>query len=126
MSVTKEIIITLFVIITLILSGIIGYPHYNVWYKNMKGRALLAEAKHSRLIQIEEAKANLEAQKLNARAEIVRAEGMAKAIEIEGQRLTPVYNQYLYIRNLAENPNANREIIYIPTNGAIPVLDIKE
>ena len=50
-----------------------GFPTYNVWTKEMGGKAQLAEAEFSKQIKIEEAKSNLEAQKLNAQAEIERA-----------------------------------------------------
>ena len=47
-----------------------GCPKYNVYSSEMNGKAQYMEAQQNRLIQIEEAKANLEAQKLNAQSEI--------------------------------------------------------
>ena len=60
-----------------------GCPRYDVWQQEMVGRAELAKAEQNRQIKIEEAKANLEAEKLNAQAEIERAKGAAEAIRIE-------------------------------------------
>ena len=45
-------------------------PKYNVWRQEMEGKAEFAKAEQNRKIKIEEAKANLEAEKLNAQAEI--------------------------------------------------------
>ena len=41
-------------------------PKYNVWSQEMAGKAEFAKAEQNRKIKIEEAKANLEAEKLNA------------------------------------------------------------
>jgi regulator of protease activity HflC (stomatin/prohibitin superfamily) len=77
---------------------------------------------------IEEAKARLEAAKLDAEAEVERAKGMAQAMEIENGQLTEVYNQYLFIRSLEVLANKGDlpQIIYVPQNGLVPVMDIKE
>ena len=70
---------------------------------------------------IEEAKANLEAEKLNAQAEIERAKGAAEAIRIENGSITPAYIQYLWVRQ--QNANVNNKIIYIPTEAGLPILE---
>lgn len=57
-------------------------PWYNVWSQEMEGKAEFAKAEQNRKIRIEEAKANLEAEKLNAQAEVERAKGAAEAIRI--------------------------------------------
>ena len=88
----------------------------------MKGRAELAQAEQNRQIRIEEAKANLEAEKLNAEAEVVRARGAAEAIKIENGSLTPTYIQYLWVRQ--QNSAANK-VIYIPTEAGLPILEAK-
>jgi hypothetical protein len=45
---------------------IVPIPYYNVWQQEMSGKAEFAKAEQNRKIKIEEAKANLEAEKLNA------------------------------------------------------------
>ena len=70
-------------------------PKYNVWRQEMSGKAELAKAEQNRRIMVEEARANLEAEKLNAQAEIERAKGAAEAIRIENGSITPTYIQYL-------------------------------
>ena len=102
--------------------GMWGCPRYNVWQQGLAGEAELKRAEQNRLIQIEEAKANLEAQKLNSDAEIERAKGMAEAIRIENGQLTEKYIQYLWVRNMEDNVN---EKIYIPTEAQIPILEAR-
>lgn len=65
-------------------------------YGNKRCRVVPSlQSRAERKIKIEEAKANLEAEKLNAQAEIERAKGAAEAIRIENGSLTPTYIQYL-------------------------------
>jgi len=101
-----------------------GVPYYRVWSQEMRGKAALAEAEQNRQIQIEEAKANLEAQRLNAQAEVERAKGMAEAIEIEAGKLTDAYIKYLWVRNMETNENLEK--IYIPTEANLPILEARE
>lgn len=115
--------------ITLTVIGIIAFLSflfwvllkYNVWSSQYTGRAELVRAEQNRQIKIEEAKANLEAEKLNAQAEIERAKGAAEAIRIENGALTPSYIQYLWVR---QQTNLNdKTVIYIPTETNLPVLE---
>lgn len=112
--------VCLFIIICI--GSCVGIPYYNVWEQEMSGKAEFAKAEQNRKIRIEEAKANLESEKLNAQAEIERAKGAAKAIEIENGAITPTYIQYLWVRqqNLSGN---NSKIIYIPTEAGLPLLE---
>lgn len=114
------IIVTLGVI-GLITLMMVGLPKYNVWRKEQRGRATLAEAQFSRQTKLEEAKANLESEKLNAQAEIERAKGAAEAISIEGGGLTENYIRYLWVRQ-QENLN-DKTVIYIPTEAGLPLLE---
>jgi len=109
-------------VLFLILGGVVGCPYYNVWQQEMSGKAEYAKAEQNRKIKIEEAKANLEAEKLNAQAEIERAKGAAEAIKIENGSVTPTYIQYLWVRqqNLS---GENTKIIYIPTEAGLPLLE---
>lgn len=98
-----------------------GIPKYKVWSSEMAGKAEFTRAEQNRRIKIEEAKANLEAEKLNAQAEIERAKGAAEAIKIENGSLTPTYIQYLWVRQ--QNATSNNRIIYIPTEAGLPILE---
>jgi len=118
-------VIILVLFFALIAGGMYGCPRYAVWEQEMTGKAEFAKAEQNRRIKVEEAKANLEAQKLNAEAEIIRAEGMAKAIAIENGNLTDRYIQYLWVRNLIDiqGGNGTSTIVYIPTEGNLPLLE---
>ena len=118
---TKNIIIIIVGAILGIFIVFVGAPYYNVWQQEMSGKAEYAKAEQNRKIKIEEAKANLEAEKLNAQAEIERAKGAAKAIEIENGSITPTYIQYLWVRQ--QNAQTNNKIIYIPTEAGLPILE---
>lgn len=100
--------------------GMWGCPQYKVWSNEMSGKAQLSEAEYSKQIQIQEANANLEAEKLNAQAEVERAKGAAEARSQEGLGMTTEeYIQYLWVKKLSL---ADSSIIYLPTDGGLPVL----
>lgn len=96
-------------------------PWYNVWPQEMEGKAEFAKAEQNRKIKIEEARANLEAEKLNAQAEIERAKGAAEAIKIENGSITPTYIQYLWVR--LQSDLSDKTVIYIPTESNLPLLE---
>lgn len=113
------------ILVIVLVIGFIGLamwvlPQYGVWRQELRGKADLREAEWSKKVQIEEALANLEAEKLNAKAEVERARGAAEAIEIEGGNLTPAYIQYLWVR---QNKFNDKTTIYIPTEANLPILE---
>jgi hypothetical protein len=108
------------IIIGLLIGVFFLFQAGKVYSKQQSGRAALAEAEYSKLVQIEEAKANLESQKFNAQSEIERARGAAEAIEIENGKLTERYIQYLYVQNLEK---LDTTLIYVPTEGGLPLLE---
>lgn len=117
----KHIVISLVVLVAFVGILMFGMPIYRVWSQEMRGKAQLAEAEQNRRIKVEEARANLEAEKLNAKVEIERAKGAAEAIKIENGTLTPTYIQYLWVRNQS---NLNEKtVIYIPTEANLPILE---
>ena len=114
-------------VIAIVLGLMFGLPKYNVWRSQIAiekaqnyGKAEMAQAEQNRMILIEEAKANLEAQKLNSESEVERAKGMARAIEIENGKLTEQYIHYLWVRNIDK---MDGEKIYIPTEANLPILE---
>ena len=111
------------VITAIIVLGLMfGIPKYNVWASQMAGKAKLAEANQSRQIKITEARAKKESAIFEAEAEVERAKGMAKANQIVGDSLDghANYLMYLYIQNMQKT---NNQIIYIPTEGGMPILE---
>lgn len=120
-NVWKWVGITIGIIVITIAALMVVIPPYRVWSSEMKGKAEYMRAEQNRRIRVEEAKANLDAEKLNAQAEVERAKGAAEAIKIENGSLTPTYIQYLWVRQ--QNANSNNRIIYIPTEAGLPVLE---
>ena len=119
---TKQIIWSTVAAVTLVVILLVGVPYYKVFSAQMAGKAALEEATQNRKIIIEEAQARLEAARLDAQSELIRAEGMAKAIEVEDGKLTDRYIQYLWVRNMQENEGSTTRI-YIPTEANLPILE---
>lgn len=84
--------------------------------KYIKGRALLTEASQTRMIQVEQARGELEAAKLRA-----------EAIKIVGKAAQeyPEYRNQEYIGAFAEALKDGKinQIIYVPTEASIPILE---
>lgn len=95
---------------------------YSVWAQGKEGEAELARAESNRQIKTLEAKAKMESSKHLADAEIIRAKGVAEANKIIGDSLqgNEAYLRYLWIHNIAEG---NNQIIYIPTESNLPLLE---
>ena len=117
----KKVIWGIAVILVVVISMAFIRPWYNVWSQEMEGKAEFAKAEQNRKIKIEEARANLDAEKLNAQAEIERAKGAAEAIKIENGSITPTYIQYLWVRQ--QSDLSNKTVIYIPTETNLPLLE---
>jgi len=95
---------------------------YNVWAEKKRGEAELAHAEYNRQIKIYEAKAAEEAARHLCNAEIIRAEGVAKANQIIGNSLkdNEGYLRYLWITGL---DHSNHQVIYVPTEANIPIME---
>lgn len=124
---TKGEVVRFATIVGIVLVGIFcllawGCPHYKVWQDGMSGEAKLRESESSRKIAVEEAKAKLESAKLLAQAEIEKAKGAAEANKILGDSLKDnhEYLVYLWIQELSNNPLS---VIYVPTEGGLPILE---
>lgn len=117
------------VIVLIIVLGLCGFlfgcPTYNVYAARKSGEAQLAQATQNRQIAVQEAQAKFESADFEARAEIRRAEGVAKANQIIGNSLTnnEAYLRYLFVNNLA---NTHDQVIYVPTEANLPILEAGE
>lgn len=100
-----------------------GCPQYHVYEQTQAGIARLREAESSRQIAIQEAHAKMESAKLLAEAEVVRAEGVAKANKVIGESLkeNEAYLRYLWITGLSDNDHD--KVIYVPTEANLPILE---
>ena len=114
----------LFLVVVLILGGCWGVPQYNVWQKELSGKAQLKEAEWNRQITVKEAEATEEAAKALARAEVERAKGVAEANEIIGKSLqdNEAYLRYLWVQGLQDGTS---EVIYVATEANLPILEAK-
>ena len=110
------------VFILIVVAAIYGYPQYKVWQQRLAGQAELARAEQNRKIAIQEAEAKKESARALAEAEVIRAEGVAKANRIIGESLrgNESYLRYLWIQTLNDNP---QNVIYIPTEAGLPILE---
>ncbi len=107
----------------LVATGMWGCPQYWVYSQRMQGEALLAHAQAAKEVAVAEAKAKMESAKMLADADVLRAEGAAKANKIIGDSLkdNEAYLRYLWIQNL-EN-SKEHQVIYIPTEAGLPILE---
>lgn len=96
-------------------------PNYKVWAARQAGKATLAHADFERQTQVVNAQANLEAQKYNAEAEVVRANGVAQANNAIKDSITEMYVKYLWVSTLDKT---NNQIIYVPLGAdGLPVTE---
>lgn len=118
-----SLVVTIFSIVAvLIVIGVLlfGIPTYNVWQKGLNGKAQLAEAEWNRQITIKEAEAELESAKLKKQSDIIRAEGIAEANLIIADSISDEYLKYKFIEGLNDG---NTEVIYVPTEANLPILE---
>jgi regulator of protease activity HflC (stomatin/prohibitin superfamily) len=96
-------------------------PLYGVYSKTLSGKAQLQEAEYTRQVAVLEAQAKMDAASKLAEAEVIRAQGVAKANSIIGDSLqgNPSYLQYLWITQGEEK--SNRTVYMVPSNGGAPV-----
>lgn len=100
------------------------YPQYRVYSQRLAGEAALAEAQSSRQVAILEARAKKESAISLAEAEVIRAEGAAKANQILQNSLggPEGYLRYLQIQALEDS---KAELIYVPTEAGLPVTEAR-
>ena len=129
----KEVTIAVSIVLVVILtlgSGVAGcmmyWPQYNVYAQKMTGEAEFQRAESNRQIKVREAQAALDSASLTAAAEIERAKGVAAANAIIADSLGGAegYLRWKYIEMLENTgQNGGRDIIYIPTEAGLPVLE---
>lgn len=123
LKLVKQIVFAALSVLLLAIGGCYGVePQYRVWEQHMEGKAQLAKAEYAKQILVQDAMARDESAKHLAQAEITRAEGVAKANKIIGESLknNESYLRYLWIHNLEEG---NHDVIYVPTEANLPVLE---
>lgn len=114
--------VLVFIFILVLWGGAATYKVYGVWSAKKYGEAQLAEATYSRQIAVKEADAKAAAAVELARAEVIRAHGVAEANKIIGDSLNhnESYLRYLWIQTL---DSKNNKVIYVPTEANLPILE---
>lgn len=117
----KIIIGAIIFIFILIVTCMVGCPKYSVYQQEMQGKAELAKATFNRQVSVQEAHAKKESATDLAQADIIRAEGVAKANKIIGASLqhNEAYLHWLWIDQMEKNPNA---VYYVPTERSLPLM----
>ena len=119
-------IATIVAIVVVIGAVLVGLPTYNVYSKQMAGKAAYEQAVQDRRIRVLEAQAALDSAQLTAQAEIARARGTNEANRIMAESLggPDNYLRWSYIHMLEETAGKQgREVIYIPTEAGMPILE---
>jgi regulator of protease activity HflC (stomatin/prohibitin superfamily) len=111
------------VVVVILLALFVGGPIYNVWSQSLAGKAELQKAEYTRQVAVLEAQAKKDSAQQLADAEVIRANGVAKANQIIGDSLKDnrEYLQYLYITGLEDGSKNGNVTIYVPTEGGMPV-----
>lgn len=113
-------------IVIVVAIALIGLPTYNVYSKQMQGKAAYEQAVQDRRIRVLEAQAALDSAQLTAQAEVARARGTNEANRIMAESLggPDNYLRWSYINMLGETAGKpGREVIYIPTEATMPILE---
>ena len=116
------IILAVVVIIILLVAALWALPLYTVYAKELSGKAQLKEAEWNKQITIEEAKAELESADLKRQADVIRAEGVAESNAIIAESLTPEYITWKWVEGLHDGSS---EVIYVPTEANLPILEAR-
>ncbi|MBV1835104.1 hypothetical protein [Novacetimonas pomaceti] len=113
---TKELLAIGIVAVALIGVAAYALPQYQVYSARMHGEAELARATQNRQVLVQTAQAERD-------AEILRAEGTAKANKIIGESLkeNSEYLRWLWISKL--DNQTNKTVVYVPTDGMVPQLE---
>ncbi len=101
------------------------YPQYNVYSQRMAGVANYQKAESDRQIKVLEAQAALDSAKLSSAAEVERAKGVAEANKIIANSLggPEGYLRWRYIEMLENTATGGRDVIYVPTEANLPILE---
>jgi hypothetical protein len=98
------------------------YPQYQVYQQRLAGEAELERQKYEKQVAVQSALAKKESATLLAEAEVLRADGVAKANKIIGDSLrnNEAYLRYLWIEKMTEG---SKDVIYVPTEAGLPILE---
>lgn len=114
--------LVLFILIAIMWGLLALGAKYSIWSESQRGQAELSKAEYTKKIAVRVAEAKMESSKMLAQAEIERAKGVAEANRIIGESLknNEVYLRYLWVDGLQHTKN---QIVYIPTEASLPILE---
>jgi len=110
------------VVLGLLVGMLWAIPNYKVYSRELNGKAQLREAEWNKQIAIEEAAALKESAKLISEAEVIRAQGIADANKIIAGSISEEYIKYKFVEGLNDG---NTEVIYVPTEANLPILEAR-
>lgn len=93
-----------------------GLPVYSVWQQEYSGRAMLAKAEQTRQVIVTQAKAEREAAQARAEAIAIMGEAAHKYPEYRSQEFIGAFAEAL-------KDGTINQIIYVPTEANIPILE---
>lgn len=95
-------------------------PKLNLHKANIENQAVIKEQQaHSKAAEFA-AQSLVTQAHAKAEATVIEATALAEAQRIIDATLTPLYVEYLYVKDLASTTN---QVIYVPTEGGLPVLE---
>lgn len=114
--------VIILVLIGVVLLGMWGCPQYAVYQQRLEGEAELAKANYSRQVAVVESEAKKNSATNLGEAEVIRAKFLAEANQIVGDSLRgrEEYLRYLWIQSI---DRVTGQIIYVPTEANLPVLE---
>lgn len=103
------------------------WPHYTLWSTEMAGKARTVQAEHEGAARLAQAESEKKIMIEGAKAEVESAKLRADAIQIVGKASKdfPEYRQQEFIGAFAEALKEGniKQIIYVPTEAGIPILE---
>ncbi len=119
---TQNVISAIVGFLLLCIALMFGCPQWNVYSSRLSGEAQLAKAESNRKIAVAEAEAKELSAGHLAKAEVTRAEGVAKAQAIINGTLTDRYIRWLQAESISEQ---ECDIRYVPTEAQLPILEAR-
>lgn len=110
----------LLLIVAVIWGWMLATPRYNLYKANTEKKAVIEEQRAKSEAAEFAAQSEVIQAQAKADAEVIRSKGLAEAQAIISETLTEEYLRYLYIDAVA---GGDGQIIYIPTEAGLPVLE---
>ena len=114
------IIVTLLVISSVVVFWKLTTPKFNLYKSNTEKQSVIKEQEAISEAEVYAAEKRVIAAEADAEARLIEAESVAAAQEIIAQTLTPEYLTWRLYEVLGSTDN---QVIYVPTEGGIPITE---